>query len=201
MQQVAEAYGFTICRNKIKCPFHNDKTASLHIYEGDRGWYCHACQKGGSIIDFVMEYYNIDLPNAYDKLVWDFRLTHLQATVKGKPTPTPIKIQSTHEQRRKRIDNWLHDILCECWDLERELKDAFLLGDNDRACKLEPCIDNIDNIDNIESTLTNYGYFLIHWKDYIEYILGTPKNKWLSDGEFDRLSICANGLWARYKNT
>ncbi len=37
------------------CPFHAEKTPSFSV-DGDRGlFYCFGCQKGGSVIDFVME--------------------------------------------------------------------------------------------------------------------------------------------------
>jgi hypothetical protein len=38
---------------KISCPFHDDRTPSLHVYrEGHRGWYCFGCGRGGTIYDF-----------------------------------------------------------------------------------------------------------------------------------------------------
>jgi len=38
---------------KIHCPFHQDHTASLQLYE-DGTWYCYgACKAGGSIFDFA----------------------------------------------------------------------------------------------------------------------------------------------------
>jgi CHC2 zinc finger/RepB DNA-primase from phage plasmid len=39
---------------KIRCPFHDDTTPSLHVYEDPtRGWYCYGCGKGGSIYDLA----------------------------------------------------------------------------------------------------------------------------------------------------
>ncbi len=35
---------------KVCCPFHDDGTPSLQLYE--HGWYCFACRVGGSIYDF-----------------------------------------------------------------------------------------------------------------------------------------------------
>ncbi|MGH3264145.1 MAG: CHC2 zinc finger domain-containing protein [Trebonia sp.] len=38
---------------KIHCPFHDDHTASMQLYD-DGTWYCYgACQAGGSIFDFA----------------------------------------------------------------------------------------------------------------------------------------------------
>ncbi len=39
---------------KVRCPFHEDRTPSLHVYEDpQRGWYCFGCGRGGSINDFA----------------------------------------------------------------------------------------------------------------------------------------------------
>jgi len=39
---------------KVRCPFHEDRTPSLHAYEApDRGWYCFGCGRGGSIYDLA----------------------------------------------------------------------------------------------------------------------------------------------------
>jgi hypothetical protein len=40
---------------KIRCPFHADRDASLHVYEtAERGWYCYgACRRGGTIYDLA----------------------------------------------------------------------------------------------------------------------------------------------------
>ncbi len=38
---------------KIACPFHEDRTPSLHVYDDpERGWTCFGCGRGGTIIDF-----------------------------------------------------------------------------------------------------------------------------------------------------
>lgn len=39
---------------KIRCPFHADRTPSLHVYSApEGGWYCYGCGRGGSIYDFA----------------------------------------------------------------------------------------------------------------------------------------------------
>ena len=44
---------------KIRCPFHDDRHASLHVYEtAERGWYCFgACRRGGTIYDLAAPLY------------------------------------------------------------------------------------------------------------------------------------------------
>jgi hypothetical protein len=44
---------------KIHCPFHDDATASLQLYD-DGTWYCYgACQAGGSIFDFASRVFGL----------------------------------------------------------------------------------------------------------------------------------------------
>jgi hypothetical protein len=40
---------------KVRCPFHADRHASLHVYESaERGWYCYGrCRRGGTIYDLA----------------------------------------------------------------------------------------------------------------------------------------------------
>jgi len=44
---------------KVRCPFHEDRHASLHVYESaERGWYCFgACRCGGTIYDLAAPLY------------------------------------------------------------------------------------------------------------------------------------------------
>jgi hypothetical protein len=45
---------------KVSCPFHEDRTPSLHVYERpEQGWYCFGCGRGGSIYDLGAELYGL----------------------------------------------------------------------------------------------------------------------------------------------
>ena len=46
----------------MRCPFHADRTASLHVYEtAARGWYCFGrCRRGGTIYDLAAPLYGYD---------------------------------------------------------------------------------------------------------------------------------------------
>jgi hypothetical protein len=78
MREVVEYYGFNINRSGyIQCPFHNEKTASLKVYEsrsGHTGWHCFGCGVGGSSIDFAMKLFNLSYRQALLRLDTDFRL-------------------------------------------------------------------------------------------------------------------------------
>ena len=50
------------------CPFHNEKTPSFSV-DGDKGlYYCFGCQKGGSLIDFLMETDKLSFHEAVEEL-------------------------------------------------------------------------------------------------------------------------------------
>ena len=57
---VARLLGVEVPRDrKVSCPFHEDRHASLHVYEtAERGWYCFgACRRGGTIYDLAAPLY------------------------------------------------------------------------------------------------------------------------------------------------
>ena len=76
IRQVAEHYGFEPNRSGyIQCPFHHEKTASLMLYnDPGRGWHCYGCGRGGSVVDFVMELFEINFRQAVLRLNEDFGL-------------------------------------------------------------------------------------------------------------------------------
>lgn len=68
MRDIAEKIGLAVNRSGYaKCPFHDEKTASLRLYDGKDGWYCFGCHAGGDVINFVMRYYGLKYRDA---LVW-----------------------------------------------------------------------------------------------------------------------------------
>lgn len=47
---------------KVNCLFHEERTASLAIY--DDHYYCYSCSENGDIIDFIKHLYEISFENA-----------------------------------------------------------------------------------------------------------------------------------------
>ena len=75
MEQAVEYYGFSVsAKGFMKCPFHQDKTASLRVYEGNKGFACFGCQESGSVIDFVMKLFGIKFYDAIIRISNDFNL-------------------------------------------------------------------------------------------------------------------------------
>ncbi len=76
MEQICRMYGIEVNHAGFaKCPLHSERTNSLKIYPGDRGWHCFgACGEGGSVIDFVMKFFGLDLMGAVRRINDDFGL-------------------------------------------------------------------------------------------------------------------------------
>ena len=76
MSEICQMYGIEVNHAGFaKCPLHSEKTNSLKIYPGDRGWHCFgACGEGGSVIDFVMKFFGLDLIGAVRRINDDFGL-------------------------------------------------------------------------------------------------------------------------------
>lgn len=72
MKDIVDKYGYKVKNNMICCPFHNDKTASMRIY--DKSFYCFGCNKTGDIIQFVEYLFNLSFKEAMQKINLDFGL-------------------------------------------------------------------------------------------------------------------------------
>ncbi len=75
MEDIINKYG--LVKNQygyISCPIHNEKTPSLKIYPGRKGFYCFGCHAGGDVISFIMHYFNINFRAAVIRLDYDFNL-------------------------------------------------------------------------------------------------------------------------------
>lgn len=73
IKDVLEYYGIQFnSRGFARCPFHDEKTASLSIKNGH--YKCFGCSAYGGSIDFVMNYYGLKFMPAVSKLSADFSL-------------------------------------------------------------------------------------------------------------------------------
>ncbi|MBR0130244.1 MAG: DNA primase [Firmicutes bacterium] len=50
------------------CPFHKEKTPSFVVSEQRQSYHCFGCGVGGDVITFTEKYYNLDFPEAVEKL-------------------------------------------------------------------------------------------------------------------------------------
>lgn len=47
-----------------KCPIHQDKTPSLHVYPDQQTFHCYGCQQGGDVISFIQAVEHTDFRGA-----------------------------------------------------------------------------------------------------------------------------------------
>lgn len=75
MYDVLERYGYKTDRNGfICCPFHNEKTPSMKIYSGDRGYNCFGCGEHGDVITFIQKLFGLSFQDTLRKIDTDFGL-------------------------------------------------------------------------------------------------------------------------------
>jgi DNA primase len=75
MRSVVERYGYDIDRRGfICCPLHSEKTPSMKIYDGDRGFHCFGCGEHGDVITFVQKVFGLTFQETLQKMDADFAL-------------------------------------------------------------------------------------------------------------------------------
>lgn len=103
-REVVTGYGFQPNRGGfIQCPFHQgDNHGSLKVYDGDRGWHCFGCGRGGSVIDFTMELFGISFREACLRLNADFQL----GLSEDKPTRADLsaRVQARKEEAERQAE-------------------------------------------------------------------------------------------------
>jgi DNA primase len=72
------------------CPFHQEKTPSFQVRADRQFFYCFGCQKGGSVIDFVMELEGLTFWEACKQLAERFGI------------PIPKRSTETDQETRER---------------------------------------------------------------------------------------------------
>ena len=126
--RVARQIGLKVNRAGFcKCPFHPDKTASLKIYPGDRGWHCFGCHAGGSVIDLVMQYYGTDLRGAIEIINDDFNLRlpigRTVTRAEEEAARKRAEERKREEEARKAEDREQYEAFLRWCDIGKELID------------------------------------------------------------------------------
>ncbi len=105
----AERYGIEVKRDFARCPFHGEKTASLHFHDG--GFYCFGCHEKGSSIDFTARLFGLDNLGAVRRLNEDFALG---LTLDRPATPEDreaARRRREEQATRQRYEAWRQGLL------------------------------------------------------------------------------------------
>lgn len=74
-REAAERYGLQVNRAGFCCcPIHGEKTPSMKIYDGGRGFHCFGCGASGDVIAFVRRLFSLSFKDALSKINDDFGL-------------------------------------------------------------------------------------------------------------------------------
>ena len=77
-------------------PLRNEKEASFKIDRNKNVWYDHGAGKGGTVIDFVMKYFNCDVARALQKLSSYQQVSHKRFI--STATPDSITLPEVHQK-------------------------------------------------------------------------------------------------------
>lgn len=77
-------------------PLRAEKEASFKIDRNKNVWYDHGAGKGGTVVDFVMQYFNCDVSRALQKLL-SYQQTPQQRFISTE-APTHIILPEVHQQ-------------------------------------------------------------------------------------------------------
>lgn len=110
-RQVCEMYGLKVNDNGFAlCPWHDDTKPSMKVYDGQKGVFCFACSRGGSVIDLCMAIHNEPLRDAVNRLVRDFGIDVQVDGNAGKRTPPPPDYRRLYEAELKAHAEDLKDL-------------------------------------------------------------------------------------------
>ena len=104
-REVMERAGIVFNRNNMcRCPFHQDKTASMKVKPTDKKYFCFGCGEKGDAIDFVAKYFNISVKESAEKLAEDFSVPYekYQSYNKTKDYQKP-------KQKKQTLDQFFHE--------------------------------------------------------------------------------------------
>lgn len=101
MPKVVSGYGIDINRSGFcLCPFHNEKTPSMKIYE--KSYKCFGCGEGGDMFTFVQNFFNLSsIYEAAKKINQDFGLN---IPIETKYTKQEFESTSNIVQERKFLE-------------------------------------------------------------------------------------------------
>ncbi|MBR6842918.1 MAG: DNA primase [Prevotella sp.] len=190
LTEVAEDYGITL---KLKghrawacCPFHNENTASFCIDTVKNLWYCYGCNKGGNVINFVMEMDGLTFPLAVKKLLKE-KLGHDLTDEEMKSTPEEEEKYKKRESMRiinDRLATFFVEQLQKDTDDARMAK-AYMVGRwNEKYCQEQ-----------------QIGFAPKDWHAVVDYAMRTGLSlDLLQEMGILRVSEKANKLYCVYRN-
>ncbi len=157
MEQILQLYGYRTKRGFMCCPFHGEKAPSLKVYKDTGGWHCFGCDRGGSVIDFVMEHENCNFQTAVRAIDHALHLGLMN------PFEDP---EDVRKQKRIQLalDNFVEAVYAYC-DALVKVHSARQDRDYKRLKKLEEL-----QYSHAEQLTADDYTFLLTWKEESQFI-------------------------------
>ena len=158
IREIAEYYGFKPNRaHKICCPFHGEKTPSLHIYGKTNTFHCFGCGIGGDSVTFTAKLFNISAYQSALKINTDFGLNIRPPTetTGENPVPEPKERPLTEHEKKLLTDEWAlqqHDILLDYYRLLKEYSQE-TPKDNEINWKFSAFLDDFGTVEFLLESL------------------------------------------------
>ena len=156
MEQVLDLYGYRTRGGFMRCPFHGERNSSLKVYGGKKGWHCYGCERGGSVIDFVMEHENCDFRTAVYAIDNALHLGLMDPREDPEDARRQLRLQHA-------LDNFADEIYQHCnlrirmIEASKERNYKHLIDLEDKKAK------------DIQSVTADEWTFLLAWQDEEEY--------------------------------
>lgn len=100
------------------CPFHDDKTPSLHVTPAKRLWRCVSCQATGNVIQFVQRFDGVSFRHAYELLKNGAAFANAPSCAPVKKTtvpklPAPVAVDADDQAALRQVLDYYHERLKE----------------------------------------------------------------------------------------
>ena len=175
MREVARQYGFEPNRaNKISCPFHSDRTPSLHLYN-DR-FHCFGCGADGSVIDFTARLFDLTALDAAKKLNDNFSLG-LQLD-RAPPDPEAQRQRQREREAKRLFEEWKQQTLNRL-----------------DACIRVANLADFDSVSDAEAIAIQYKETFEYWADVLMHGSENDKMQIFNDRRIE--DICRTVLQIR----
>ena len=113
LESVLQTYNLKSKNNMLRCPFHEDSTASLQVSFTQNKYKCHACDKKGDVIQFVQDYEKLTKHEALKKCTAMIEIIQpVQKATTTTQTPNPINEQERILFLEKMFLSFRKGLLC-----------------------------------------------------------------------------------------
>lgn len=107
MPEVVRFYGYELTRGGyVRCPFHDEQTASLKVYP--KSFYCYGCHVGGDAVNFVGRLFNLDPLAAAKRINEDLKLG---LDLDRPPDSEQLRERRKIQETRRRFNLWREQML------------------------------------------------------------------------------------------